>query len=206
MTTTILIVVLFILQFLSFSFIVLLNSKLNKYKEIEQKQESIIREMDESISNYLLEIKDENDRLIKELTTQSAIKQAVVKQPTSMPSYTMPTASVQKSATTEANVEINVNQPLNLQPSVVEASPLELPKYFPKAAAASAYKKQAMEKQPKPVKEEVAVQNDAAVDQMLTAFEQEVVNYHRMGLSIEEIAKKTQKGKTEIELLIKFHA
>ena len=200
MTTTLLIVVLFILQLLSFSFIVLLYSKLNKYKEIEQKQESIIREMDESISNYLLEIKDENDRLIKELTTQSTINQAVEKQPTMVPSYTMPTTAVEQTSVVPAK-EIEPKQPLPLQANIVEASPLELPKYFPKVAAANAYKKQTIEKQPQPI-----VETNQAVDQVLTAFEQEVVNYHRMGLSIEEIAKKTQKGKTEIELLIKFHA
>ena len=71
--TTIILVVLFISQLLTFYFLVILNSKLSKYKEIEKKQEAIIRDMDDAISAYLVEVKDENDRLIKELTLQSKL-------------------------------------------------------------------------------------------------------------------------------------
>ena len=39
----------------------------------------------------------------------------------------------------------------------------------------------------------------------LAPFERKVVAMYQAGKTIEEIAKETQKGKTEIELLIKFH-
>ena len=39
----------------------------------------------------------------------------------------------------------------------------------------------------------------------LAPFERQVVEMHQAGKTVEEIAKETQKGKTEIELLIKFH-
>ena len=37
-------------------------------------------------------------------------------------------------------------------------------------------------------------------------IEQQIVDDYQSGMSVEKIAKKMQKGKTEIELLIKFHA
>ncbi len=37
------------------------------------------------------------------------------------------------------------------------------------------------------------------------SFEQQVLKLHNEGKNIEEIAKLTNKGKTEIELLLKFH-
>ena len=39
----------------------------------------------------------------------------------------------------------------------------------------------------------------------LAPFERRVVEMYYAGKTIEDIAKETQKGKTEIELLIKFH-
>ena len=69
--TTILIAVLFFLQLISFYFLIILNTKLAKFKDLEKKQERLMREMDDTISVYLAEMKDENDRLIKELQSVS---------------------------------------------------------------------------------------------------------------------------------------
>jgi len=55
--TTILIAVLFVLQLLSIYFIIILNTKLAKFKDLEKKQERLMREMDDSISLYLAEMK-----------------------------------------------------------------------------------------------------------------------------------------------------
>ena len=69
---SIILVVLFILQIISFYFIVLLNSKVNKFKEIENKQEQVLVEIEDSFSAYIAEIKDENDRLLHELKQTEA--------------------------------------------------------------------------------------------------------------------------------------
>ena len=70
---SIILVVLFICQLLSFFLIMILNSKLAKFKDLEARQEKVIREMDDAIGAYLMEMKEENNRLIEELT---AVKQA----------------------------------------------------------------------------------------------------------------------------------
>ena len=204
--TTILLVVLFISQLLTFYFLVILNSKLSKYKAIEKKQEAIIREMDDAISAYLVEVKDENDRLIKELTMQSkSIKTGQAEQQVST-EYIHPLEEAKYAISSKDVLE-------DVQPKVQEAKEnhtervIDVSKIIPKTVAANAYKKQLPDKplaKPNEQLENLALQQP--IDQALSHFEQEVVGYHRLGLSIEEIAKKTQKGKKEIELLIKFHA
>ncbi|ACA39179.1 hypothetical protein Bsph_1581 [Lysinibacillus sphaericus C3-41] len=50
--TTILIAVLFFLQLLTFYFLIILNTKLAKFKDLEKKQERLMSEMDDTISVY----------------------------------------------------------------------------------------------------------------------------------------------------------
>ena len=64
------IVALVVLQLLSFYFIILLNMKLSKFKDLERKQEQLMREMDDAVGVYLLEMREENNRLIEELSKQ----------------------------------------------------------------------------------------------------------------------------------------
>ncbi len=69
--TSIILTVLFLLQIISFYFIALLNMKMSKYKGMEDKQEQMIKEIENSFSAYIAEIKDENDRLLHELKEQN---------------------------------------------------------------------------------------------------------------------------------------
>ena len=65
--TSIIIILLFILQIISFYIISLLNAKLGKLQDIERKQEQVLAEIDASFGAYIAEIKDENNRLLEEL-------------------------------------------------------------------------------------------------------------------------------------------
>ena len=69
--TSIILTVLFLLQIISFYFIALLNMKISKYKGMEDKQEQMIKEIENSFSAYIAEIRDENDRLLHELKEQN---------------------------------------------------------------------------------------------------------------------------------------
>ena len=205
--TTIVLVVLFISQLLTFYFLVILNSKISRYKEIEKKQEAIIREMDDAISAYLVEVKDENDRFIHELKMQSKSKKVVSNEH----QVTENRRPLELEKTVPATKEIEANpefgpEQVKMNPEEKPSEPIiDVPKIVPKTIATTAYKKQ-MPRMQQPVKqdERVDIENEPSTN--LSPFEQEVVGYHKLGLSIEEIAKKTQKGNKEIELLIKFHA
>jgi hypothetical protein len=66
--TTIFLVFLFIIQIIGFYFLSLLYTKVTKFDDLEKKQRKLMAEMDNSIGAYLSELKDENERLIEQLT------------------------------------------------------------------------------------------------------------------------------------------
>ncbi len=191
---SIILAVLFISQLLSFFFIILLNSKLAKFKDLEQRQERITKELDDAIGLYLMEMKEENDRLIQELT---AVKQ--------------PSVEEKRFAEEENGDQLIENSVASSEPDLLpESNAAQQRKYVPLAFAANAYNKQkqhdANEDKPAEQKLEKALPVKKQEEQAyLTSFDEEVVEMYRAGKTIEEIAKKTQKGKTEIELLLKFH-
>ncbi|MDW0115707.1 hypothetical protein QTL97_01985 [Sporosarcina thermotolerans] len=55
---------LFVLQMVSFYVIALLYMKISKFNNLEKKQERLMAEMDDAIAAYLSELKEENERLI----------------------------------------------------------------------------------------------------------------------------------------------
>jgi len=200
--TIILIAVLFILQLLSFYFLIILNTKLAKFKDLEKKQERLMREMDDTISLYLADMKDENDRLIQELQRvskseiQNAVKQEepIVRQK----ELEQPPSLTKEESTGDGSVS------LDNEPRV----------YVPKNIVANAYSRQ----------QQTGAKNDANKTEAKVAqsaqqptdetkkeeakpltIEQQAIELAKQGKTAEEIAKQLQKGKTEIELLLKFH-
>ncbi|MFJ8087280.1 hypothetical protein ACIQ7N_03590 [Lysinibacillus sp. NPDC095746] len=193
--TIILIAVLFILQLLSFYFLIILNTKLAKFKDLEKKQERLMREMDDTISVYLTEMKDENDRLIQELqrvskseTQTNAVKheEQIERQKEQSPSLTKEESPVDGSTRLD-------NEPRF---------------YVPKNIVANAYSRQ----QQTEAKTEAKVVHSSQQPTNATkkeetkplTIEQQAVELAKQGKTAEEIAKQLQKGKTEIELLLKF--
>jgi len=195
--TIILIAVLFILQLLSFYFLIILNTKLAKFKDLEKKQERLMREMDDTISVYLAEMKDENDRLIQEL-------QRVSKSETQ-------TNAVKHEEQIERQKEQEQSPSLTKEESPVDGSTKldnEPRFYVPKNIVANAYSRQ----QQTEAKTEAKVVHSAQQPTNATkkeeakplTIEQQAVELAKQGKTAEEIAKQLQKGKTEIELLLKF--
>jgi len=196
--TTILIAVLFFLQLLSFYFLIILNTKLAKFKDLEKKQERLMREMDDTISVYLAEMKDENDRLIQELqgVSMSATKTNVVKQ---VEQIARQKEQEQTPSLTEEENTVDGSKSVDHEPRI----------YVPKNIVANAYSRQ----QQPGVKTEAKVVHSA--EQLNEArrkdevkpltIEQQAIELAKQGKTSEEIAKQLQRGKTEIELLLKFH-
>lgn len=189
---SIILVVLFICQLLSFFFILLLNSKLAKFKDLEMRQERMSKELDDAIGLYLIEMKEENDRLIKELST---VKQTAGKEQRIIPGETAEQSAEEETISSGAAAEAEMAQ--------------QRP-YVPIAFAANAYNRQKhppAEQQPiKETPEKIVRVEEIEEQDRVISFEKEVIEMYQAGKTIEEIAKITQKGKTEIELLLKFHA
>lgn len=194
----IIIIALVCLQLVSFFFIVILFAKLNKFKELERKQEQIVEEMDAALGAYLMEMKEENERLIEQLSTlpkqdkaakakmkvESSVQPKVPVQVQQVPKFVTPTAA---SSVYKTNIEkqTHLEESALLTPNstVVETNKVELAS----------------------TNEKVAAQQDDLVQVKALSYEEMVLEMYRGGQSIEEIAKNLDKGKTEIELLIKFH-
>ena len=206
--TKIILVVLFISQLLSFYFILLLNSKISKFKAIEKNQENLVSEMEDTFSVYLLEMKEENDRLIREM---AMVKN---KQPNDNDNQ-----NVQIEKSFEPNIHnTNTTDVEELHRSMLDFSngkasynsttqtKVEPMKGILKSVATNAYKKNATVPTNVNSSTQSNEQPSKSANEMVHTFDREVIEYYKSGMSVEEIAKKTQKGKTEIELLIKFHA
>ena len=189
---TVMIIALVIMQLVSFYFIILLNGKIAKFKDLEIRQDKLIREMDDSISMYLVEMKEENDRFIQQLSTVKVEPARMASTVEEMPKEIVSTESA----------------------PVATAAVEEIRPFVPKTHASKAYGQQVKIHVDKLEPEDVLIgkakskQTIAPTEQKagLQPFEQQVVDLHRAGKSADEIAKQLQKGKTEIELLIKFHA
>lgn len=179
------VITLFLIQMITIFVIVLLYSKLSKFQNIEKRQNELINEMDNAISVYLMEMKEENDRLISELKKPNVVQKA---------------ASTRKEGTAQTIKE---------QP--VKEQEMEPRKFVPVKQAASAYQKQKTQQQVKEKDNEAlekaeTLSEDNEIQEQNLTFEQQVINHYRNGKSIEEIARMMGRGKTEIELLVKFHA
>ena len=155
-----------------------------------------MREMDDTISVYLAEMKDENDRLIQELqrvskpeTQTNAVKQKeqIVKQQEKeqSPSLTKEESTVDGSISLEHEPRI----------------------YVPKNIVANAYSRQQQTGTEAKVVHSARQPSDATEKEEAKplTLEQQAIKLAKQGKTSEEIAKQLQKGKTEIELLLKFH-
>ena len=195
---TALIITLFLIQLIMFFVIIILNSKISKFKDLELRQNQLIEEMDNTISVYLLEMKEENDRLIEELKTSKLSSSKPIPSIHTQSTVQKETFGVEKKETTQLT-------------NTSKADEMEAPRVFvPVQRVANAYTKQkanvVVEKELDEVQAELFDKIEEPLPEKEQTFEQKIVALYNEGKTIEEIAKQMQRGKTEIELLIKFHA
>ena len=149
---------LFILQFVSFFLIAILNARLSKFQDVERKHEELMKEMDDAVSAYLFEMKDENNRLLEELSRRSSKFEGI---------------------------EVKSQ---HLQDEIGFSAPSAISK----TKVANLYKQSfKLEESEPPLKP--------------TTLKEQVIQLSKTGKSTEQIAKQLGKGKTEIELMLKFN-
>ncbi len=191
----------------------ILNSKLAKFKDLEIRQEKLFDEMDDAIGVYLMEMKEENNRLIEELT---AAKQAhTVKadiQPVAEQQFETKQSMIQEKVENVEDLLYAQEKPSTESTNEYIAQSTKQKPFVPIAFATNAYNKQKEQSNTEVASVPAEFSEDDTdsfieenTSPELAPFERKVVAMHQAGKTIEEIAKETQKGKTEIELLIKFH-
>jgi len=157
--TTVFLIIVFLLQIIGFYFLALLYTKVSKFDDLERKQKKLMEQMDDSITAYLSEIQDENNRLIQQLSAVELTKESIEKPITP--------------AVEKASKPIRTNSP---------SIPINLAiKSYGKTAAP------------------FSIPDEFEMDDRTTA-----IRLHEDGKTIEEIAKVLGKGKTEVELILKF--
>ncbi|MGG3738308.1 hypothetical protein [Aeribacillus pallidus] len=182
-----LITILFLLQGISLFAIILLYQRQYRLLQLEEMQKKALKEIEEVFSSYLLELKEENDRLLKGLESLDYSP--------SEPELQTPQNHL---------IETNTHQ------SREKAQPIPS---IPKASMHKAIERYRAIGSTTHDQEVDIAQHDGDTNQMLRDEEQinemdvyaiEVIKLKNKGLTVDEIAQILNKGKTEVELLLKF--
>lgn len=195
--TTFLLTISLLLNGISIYFIMILYSRQNRLLEVEKTQDQLKKEIENEISAFLLEMKEENEDFIQRL--QQMNKNSLQNNHSAVSKPEQPNES---------------NQGEMIEP------PHESDMKDWDIAAGQVFKKQAVKVYQKTIANQ-NVNKNADVDtvnQIENANDENLGNeeiyrnlltsqvkiLQNQGLSIDEIAKKLNKGKTEIDLLVKF--
>lgn len=167
--------------------IILLYLRQNRLAEAEKKQEKIIKEIEEVFSTYLFELKEENDKFL-ELMTKRNIQAKTGEKTAVAVDDSGEKADAGSGESSQEPQRSLIGKRINYQ------------------AARNAYKKnnQAATDREESVEIENLLQEEPVPETKELSFIEKVVSMKNQGLTTEEIARELDKGKTEIELLLKF--
>ena len=187
--TTFLLLLSLILNAAAIFAIILLYLRQNRLVEAEKKQERIINEIEEVFSAYLFELKEENDKFLELMTKTKVQNQPGDKE----------TAAIEASGEEPEKGSDHISH---------EKQPNRLGKGITYHAARKAYQQNhepASNDLRSSETDIIAVDSqENNVDLKQLSFIDQVLHMKKQGLTIEEIARDLDKGKTEIELLLKF--
>jgi DNA-directed RNA polymerase beta' subunit len=198
--TNFLLTISLLLNGISIYFIFILYSRQNRLLEAEKSQDSFKKEMENEISAFLFEMKEENEEFIKRF---QQLKQTP------------------HQSGNPAGIIVNSEQKNDVPDSPVSAHIDELNTKDWERAAAQSFKKQAVKvyqktiadqeesfstgpetaKPPENQMEDSNIDNEEIYRNLVI---NQIKNMQNQGLTIDDIAKMLNKGKTEIELLLKF--
>lgn len=169
---TLLLLISLLLHVVAFYFIVVLYMKYSTIKNLSDTQRQILEETENSMTSFLIDMKDENERLINTLLRTSS--------PNSFQEKRVNTSKeTHHQKTSHKEQEHAINNKTDDQQ--------ELPTHLTSLSQV-----------------EDIVEIKQTTHKEKPPFEVEAINLYKNGYTVEQIAKKLNKGKTEIELLLKF--
>ncbi|MCD5322711.1 MULTISPECIES: DUF6115 domain-containing protein [Pontibacillus] len=167
--TTYLLVISFLLHGILLVAIVLLSLRVSKAKEIEKRQAQVAKEIEDTFTAYLLEIKEENERLLNKLEENGENGERVRVQEER---YNAPQE-------TKKQQDHPTSEPVTFKEAEEDSLPAEMP----------------VEYKPPLPEEQVDYQ---------PSIESRILQMYKQGATVEQIAKRLDRGTTEIELTLKF--
>ncbi|WP_138414787.1 DUF6115 domain-containing protein [Aquibacillus sediminis] len=166
---TFILVISLILHLMTFIIIRVMMTKLKRADQLAKKQTQSMKEIEELFSVYLVELKEENQKLldhfpVKEHQQQSSEEDIMEKKATAVKRSSSTVQRTYSSKENKRDTSLS-NQPNNYQPPLIND------------------------------KEDIVEQSTSAT----------VYSLYDQGYSVNDIAKKLDCGKTEVELMLKFY-
>ncbi|MDX8362226.1 hypothetical protein [Cytobacillus sp. IB215316] len=186
----------FLLLAVAFWLIIILYLRLSRLHEVEKKQERMIKDLESVIASFVVEMKEQNDQFLNRV-------QAVKKEQSSPPNGSS-TTEVQQPLDKQTNTKISNDKLEQKNSSSYDVDTLSdedikglLPDY-----RNNDYENinQLNRNDIKPYNKEHVMSGEKN-----QTFKDKVLGLRSQGYGIEDIAKQLNKGKTEIELLLKFN-
>ena len=160
-----------VLQLGGFYMIALLYVRISKLDKTEKKQQKVMKEMEDSLALYITEVKEENDRLIDQLTKiQQNDSETVLKDEAKRP----PIPQEEELAATAVY--------FNSRP--------------PTSKVLDSYRSQQQASATNTIEPITDLKQETEFETVYRLYDE--------GLSMGEIASRLKKGKTEVELILKF--
>lgn len=182
--------VLFLMNILTIFAVIVLYVRQGNFAKLEKQQQSIISEMEDVLSAHLIEMQAENNELIQLISKKASQEQGE----RAHDSTKSPTTAAESSHVPNP---YQAAPPLDsLELPVTIQDKLELSQYSGKGSERDTKVESFRETLDKEIKNKT---------QAPLSLVEEVVQLSKKGKSIEEIARTLRKGKTEIELLLKFN-
>lgn len=203
--------ILFLLNIITIFAVIVLFLRQNRFMQVEKNQKTMMAEMEELMSGYIMEMKEENEALLEKLSikNQSSIMNDVEKGPSILNEMNdfikeLPNMEEQNHphltySTKNQAVEAYKNQSITKQQLKVESIPLDEDRL--EVSIDSEIQGNNTEKATF-VKTLQTTLNGQSLQE--PTLHEQVNLFAMQGLSAEEIAQKLKCGKTEVELLLKF--
>ncbi|MGE7877080.1 hypothetical protein [Peribacillus muralis] len=199
---------LFVLNICSIFAIIILYLRQNRLGKLEKDQKAIISEMEQLLSGYLMEMKEDSEALIKAFTEPAAMskhpvqkerdglaKEPVGEKETKQEQALPEEYNVENWASTKRQaLDAYKNMPANHEDKLLPLKIEDKVELSSAAHSTTTEGKQAVKGFPDLLKSSLQEPSlNEQVDELVA-----------QGHSLEEIAKKLGRGQTEIELLLKF--
>lgn len=205
---TFLLLISLLLNGIAIFLIFILYARQNRLMQVEKKQETIIRELEDTMTSYLIEMKEENEKFIKKLTKQRLEKTDKIEQSDFLDSSKqleeisdIPVTSIDDrvSRTTQVHVSPNKAKAVSAYQNQTKLydqqddEVLSLINYTEPSAQDKNHDHQ-----------ELKV-DSSSQDWKQKSLLSQALLLEAEGFTQDEIARKLNKGKTEIHLLLKFN-
>ena len=198
----------FILHFISLFAIVVLYLRQNRYVESEKEMKKMKTELEEVLQGYLLEMQEENKLMLVNMKSINKQSVKLAKSEQKMEKKNSVATSEQEAISINNITKVAASQASdsalkNNQKSKEYIPPFEDVKDKIEVSIATNEKKSVSQKEK--IKEDEKTPFATIIDEQVKVNEM-AQKLAKEGYSIEEIAKKLHKGKTEVELMLKFYS